>query len=158
MWHHLCFTVKGRIRFQQLRTPPGLCGCSDPVATRQREQIFQRSILLSGFPISTTLKSYHLWHIGWAYKSLLGGIQSNKSLSTPSVLVGLVDVNDGRSQVATPGGAFTFLLPVCVVCRHGIIVFDKYAIKAVMDVVFQLCVWWYEGAVVILNAGRQIIM
>lgn len=48
-----------------------------------------RSILLSGFPTSTAPKSYHLWHIGWAYKSLLGRIQSNKSLSTPAVLVGL---------------------------------------------------------------------
>lgn len=80
-----------------LHSLPGLCGCSAPVEIRQREQILQRSILLSGFPISTTLKSYHLWHIGWAYKSLLGGIQSDKSLSTPSVLVGLEMQQTGRS-------------------------------------------------------------
>lgn len=111
-------SVRGRTRIQQLLSLPGLCGGSDPVEIRQREQILERSILLSGFPISTTKKSYHLWHIGWAYKSLLDGIQSNKSLSTPSVLVvlemlyGLIEVDEQRQQVAaTPGGAcVSFLL------------------------------------------------
>lgn len=73
---------------QQLLSPAGLGGRSDPVEIRHREQILDRSIAFSGFPISTAVQSHHLWHIGWAYKSLLGGIQSNKSPSPPSALTG----------------------------------------------------------------------
>ena len=58
-YHHLNVNLI-KVRFQRLCSPPGLCICSDPVEIRQREQISERSILLSGFPIPATPESYHL--------------------------------------------------------------------------------------------------
>lgn len=113
------------LRFQCLLSPAGRGGCSRPAEIRQREQILDRSIPLRGFPISTTLKSYHLWHIGWAHKSLLGGIQSNKMLPPPSVLGWLGTPWSGRGgwdAAGTPGGNRLFPFPnwwkwlLCCMC------------------------------------------